>query len=189
MSHKDAISKNLRVEGLKGQEAYDKLESHYTGLPNRPDFDGFVSVDDGVGWAMSHSGALNNPTPDNMLYINTAKLDFGNLSTSNFNSVNNSQPQNLLNSGNLTAATYNATLRGTVYALGRVDMILNNREARNVSIVNDYNLVSNRATDYDWNRGGGFLRSTLIDAERSRTGLNNNHGFRVFYYGVGTLKK
>lgn len=68
-------------------------------------------------------------------------------------------------------------------------MILTNRDARSVSIVNDYNLPANRATDYDWNRGGGFLRSTLIDAERSRTGLNDTHGFRVFYYGSGTLNR
>ena len=64
-----------------------------------------------------------------------------------------------------------------------------NDKAGNVSIVNDFNKPSGRATDYDWNTGGGALRNTLIRSERTRTGLNDSHGFITYYYGTGTLNK
>ena len=51
----------------------------------------------------------------------------------------------------------------------------------NVSIIND------SATDYDWNTGGSRLRRILINGERARTGLDDSHGFKVSFYGVGTL--
>lgn len=58
-----------------------------------------------------------------------------------------------------------------------------------VSIVNDFDKASGRATDYDWNTGGGAMRNNLIRAERARAGLNDSHGFRVYYYGMGRLKQ
>ena len=49
--------------------------------------------------------------------------------------------------------------------------------------------VNDEATDYDWNTGGGSWRSFFINLERKRTGLNDTHGFKVFYYGTGHLEK
>lgn len=37
-----------------------------------------------------------------------------------------------------------------------------NRKNKTVEIVNDYYLPSGRATNYDWNTGGGKVRSTAI---------------------------
>ncbi len=183
MSHDDALSKNQGTEGLENGAAVNNLVSHYDGLKDRPDYDGFVTRSEGIDWAKANPGALENPTADNTLYLDSSKLDFGNLSTSNFATVGNSEPQNLLNLGNLAASSVNDKLKGTVYALGRVDMILNNKTTGNVSIVN------NEATDYDWNLGGSPLRKNLIRAERALNGLNNSHGFKTFYYGTGTLNK
>lgn len=122
-----------------------------------------------------------------MLYLNASKLDFGNISISDFaNGIGKSSPINLLNAGNLRASIGNETLRATVYALGRVDMQLHDK-AGTVSIINDFNKPSGRATDYDWNTGGGALRNSLIRAERARTRLNDSHGFRTYYYGTSTL--
>jgi hypothetical protein len=64
-------------------------------------------------------------------------------------------------------------------------MILTSRENRTVKIVNDFDRPSSRATDYDWNRGAGFFRSAFINGERFRAGLDDTHGFRVYYYGTG----
>ena len=50
-------------------------------------------------------------------------------------------------------------------------------------------VVNDEATDYDWNGGGGFIRNSLIDIEKWRTGLNDSSGFKVRYYGVGKLNK
>lgn len=181
MSHEKALSHNLGAKGLSSSKAQPNLLSHYNGLINRPDYDGFVSVQEGISWAKAHLNALYNPTPDNTLYLDASKLNFGNISISDFgNGVGKSSPINLLNMGNLTASMGNETLRATVYALGRVDMQLHDKTGT-VSIIN------NNATDYDWNTGGGALRNSLIKAERARAGLNDTHGFKTYYYGKGTL--
>ena len=183
MSHDDAMSHSLGAEGLESTEAASNLVSHYNGLKDRPDYDGFVTVSEGIDWAKANPGALDNPTPDNMLYLDASKLDFGNVKITDFeNGVGKSSPINTLNPSNLLSSVGNGTLRATVYALGRVDMNLLDNNG-NVSIVN------NNATDYDWNTGGTGLRNTLIRAERARAGLNDTHGFRTFYYGRGTLNK
>lgn len=172
--------------GFDSPEAAMKYANHFVNLPNRPDYDGFVTVNEGIAWAKQNPEALDNPTADNMLYLNTSKLDFGNISISDFgNGVGKPYPINLLNTGNLSASSGNVKLRGTVYALGRVEMELHDKLGT-VSIVNDFN-KSERANDYDWNPGGGPLRNSLIRAERARTGLNDNHGFRVYCYGKGLL--
>ena len=78
----------------------------------------------------------------------------------------------------------NSTLLATVYALGRVNMILTDRNKGTVKIVND------EATDYDWNVGGGSKRNTFIHINNTMFGINPQiHGFKTFYYGVGTLRK
>ncbi len=188
MKHDDAVKKDLGVKALATPEAKAKYANSYYELPSRPDYDGFVTIQEGIDWAKSHVGALNNPTPENMLYLDASKLDFGNITAIDFkNGVGKSSPIQLNTLGNFLESSTNATLRATVYALGRVDMTLLDNNG-SVSIVNDFNKSFNRATDYDWNRGGGFPRSQLIDYERRRAGLNDTHGFRTFYYGTGKLR-
>ncbi|APD07417.1 hypothetical protein UJ101_01910 [Flavobacteriaceae bacterium UJ101] len=188
MSHNDAISNNLGVEGLENTKAASNLVSHYKGLKDRPDYDGFVTLTEGVEWAKANPGALDNPTPDNMLYIDASKLDYGDLNTSKFQNENESTPVNLFTVNNLLNAGLNTDLRATVYALGRVNMKLTDRTWGKVQIVNDFNQSSDRVTDYDWNKGGTGMRSRAINIERARTGLNDSHGFRAYYYGRGTIK-
>ena len=72
----------------------------------------------------------------------------------------------------------------SVYALGRVHMKLIHRGDRGDRTVE---ILNTPATDYDWNTGGGFFRNSLIEIERFNYMLNDNHGFKVYYYGVGKL--
>jgi hypothetical protein len=153
------------------------LTSFFGNNPQRPDADGFVSVTEGVEWARAHPNAGDNFP----LYIDAGQLDFGNISTVSIAQLNTITPINTLNEGNLKAALTNERVRGTVYALGRVNIILHSRKTGAISIVND------EATDYDWNLGGSSLRRYLIQKERNRTGLNDTHGFKAFYYGTGTI--
>ncbi|GHT74117.1 hypothetical protein AGMMS50262_06460 [Bacteroidia bacterium] len=180
MMHNDAVG---YYTVLNDEDARTKLSDHYGNLSNRPDYDGFVTISEGIEWAKAHPGAKDNPSADNTLYIDVSKLDFGNISTANFTETGVETPINLFNIANTVESSDNPTLRATVYALGRITMKLENRENKTVSIVN------NSATDYDWNRGGGGVRDNFIRAERKRAGLNDSHGFKVFYYGVGKLRK
>jgi RHS repeat-associated protein len=182
MSHSDALKWNLGVKALATPQAKARYANHYYELSSRPDWDGFVTISEGVDWALAHPGALANPTPDNSLYINTAKLNFGDTRIFDFKSrLNTATPLNLNTFGNFLDSKFNTTLRGTVYALGRVNLVLLDYTGR-VKIVND------DATDYDWNDGGSWVRNKLIHYEWWRTGLNGTHGFKAYYYGVGQLR-
>ena len=116
------------------------VEASVRSLVNRPDYDGFVTVSEGIQWAKDHPNALNYPTPNNTLYINAALLDFGELSVDQIKS--NIEPINLF------------TMHNTL-----------------------------------WNQGDSFVRRSAIFLERMRTGLNDTHGFRAYYYGYGVLRK
>lgn len=51
-------------------------------------------------------------------------------------------------------------------------------------------IVNDEATDYDWNEGGGKKRDTFIRAHNSILGINPKvHGFKVYYYGLGKLRR
>ena len=181
MSLEESMAQNQGSEKLS-PSAYANYQAHFSTLSSRPDWDGKVTISEGIAWAKSHLDALQNPTPDNTLYINTALLDFGNISISDCqNGVGNISAINLLNKENLKESRYNPTLRNTVYALGRVAIKLLDSSG-NIKIIN------NDATDYDWNKGGGVLRNSLIGLEQMRTGVTDTHGFKTFYYGVGNIK-
>ena len=97
MRHEDALAMATELDAYNA-DAEIRLYSHYSQLRNRPDWDGFVSISEGIQWAKSHIGALEDPTPDNMLYINTALLDFGNITIGDFsNGEGKVSPINLFN--------------------------------------------------------------------------------------------
>ena len=185
MSHEEALGYSLGYKGLSNNEARSNYITSYTGLKDRPDYDGFVTIDEGVSWAKSHPNALDSPTPENSLYINTALLDFGDLTVDKIGirNIGKIMPVNLFTKSNTKEAIVNKRLRATVYALGTVDVILHNPVMRTISIVN------NNATDYDWNGGGSFIRNAAIQLELIRSGLSNIHGFKTYYYGIGRLRK
>ncbi|MBO9592715.1 MAG: hypothetical protein J7599_07365 [Niabella sp.] len=99
-----------------------------------------------------------------------------------FGNENEVAAVNLAKGGNRLLSLTNKRLESTINALGRVNLILKSYKTRMVEIVND------DATTFDWNRGGGWLRSNLIDRERKKFGLNDTHGVRVYYYGLGQIK-
>ena len=64
---------NYAVLGAISSDVESRINEHYNNLPNRPDYDGFVTVGEGISWAKSHPNALKNPTPDNILYIDASQ--------------------------------------------------------------------------------------------------------------------
>lgn len=112
-------------------------------------------------------------------------MDFGELSVNDIGirNLGKNYKTNLYTLNNTLKSITDEKLRASVYALGRINIILHNPITGAVSVVND------DATDYDWNKGGGIMRSIAIQLERWRTGLNDSHGFRAIYYGRGYLNK
>ncbi len=186
MDHGEALEKGVKHSDLHiiWFGLINKIEAQTSTFPNRPDWDGIVTRKEGIAWAKSHPNALTYPTPENTLYINTALLDFGNITISDFeNGVGlSSSIQTLKIKNFINGLLFDEKVQNTVYALGRVNLILLNQ-------LGDVRVVNNEATDYDWNTGGGVIRNTLIQMERKLNNLNDTHGFRTFYYGTGTLRK
>ena len=182
MSSMEAASVCVLGEWPEGIE--DKVISHYESLKSRPDYDGFVTIGEGISWAKAHPNALKNPTPDNTLYINASLLDFGALSTSDFKNVGNIEAINLFSNENILKSVGNPELMATVYALGRVNMRLIDRDKGLVEVIND------NATDYDWNCGGGWKRNLFININNGIWGIDPAiHGFKTYYYGYGQLNQ
>lgn len=181
MAHEDAM--NLHSDWIfqtYTKEALESFFSNYLGLPFRPDWDGVVTIEEGIQWAKSHPGASKNPTPYNTLYIDTSKLDFGNLTVNEI--IKNDGNIQLFNLGNTAISLFNKNVRNTVYALGQVGISIVNQQSGTITINNG------KGTDYDWDTGGKIYRDILVRIERWRAGLNDSHGFKAFYYGTGKLR-
>ncbi|MGC3978939.1 MAG: hypothetical protein QM751_12380 [Paludibacteraceae bacterium] len=189
MSHEAAMAKDLAPNG--GDEYYAaipdlgdyyKFYNHFMSLKDRPDYDGFVTISEGIAWAKAHPNALKNPTPNNTLYIDAAKLNFGNLSTHNFPLKQDVKANvNLFN----FVIWGNSTSMNTTYALGNTQMQLLDSSTGTVKLFKD---------EYNWDFHHPFkdgkpqgTRDNLIYWERKRARLNDSHGFPVIIYGTGTI--
>jgi hypothetical protein len=181
MAHTDV--QKVLFAGEMTKEDRAKMDEHIAGLPDRPDYDGFVDISEGIAWAKAHPGALENPTPDNTLYIDASKLDFGNLNVSNIGLEEGKKGNvNLFNFVNW----FSYASRASTYALGNTQIQLLDATKGAVKLFTD---------NYDWNYHNPFvngkaqgIRDNLIFWERKRAKLNDTHGFSLIMYGVGKIK-
>lgn len=96
--HEDALRLGTRFGDVPLATHFailNSVKAHSATLSSRPDWDGVVTIEEGISWALQHPNAWTNPTADNSLFVNTALLDFGSLSTSDFNNVEEVKPVNL----------------------------------------------------------------------------------------------
>ncbi len=186
MSSEEANSKNLGQDAFTSNEALNKAYQHYSGLKNRPDYDGVVTIDEGVSWAKAHPNTKVSTNPSDALYLDSSKMDFGSLSSSDMT-------QGVKKNYNLfdyTDYTSNNS-RYTTYALGNTQMKLLDAQKGTVQLYSDV---------YDWDyhdksyqhsntNPPSSKRDRLVWGDRILKGLNDSHGFKVYMYGTGTLKK
>ena len=182
MSHENAMSISINASISKAVAL--NINQHFSTLSGRPDYDGIVTISEGIEWAKSHPNALEEPTADNTLYIDTSKLNFGSLKTSDFKTEGEPTLVNLFNVSNAFKSIFQSDVRNNVYALGKVSMTLIDNDAKTVRVNNGPGTV------YDWDKGGNKLRKSLITINNTLSGINpTTHGFNAFYYGTGTLRK
>jgi RHS repeat-associated protein len=184
MNHEAAEKLNLGVVSLDGPDAKKKFANHYYELPNRPDYDGFVTIKEGITWAKAHpnldndsreSNGMGNATPSDVLYLDASKLNFGLVKPEDL-ILNEETNVNLLYNTNFSSDASIAT----TYALGRTILKLIDSKGT-VQVINGNHNI------YNWDYGGNLLRKTLIGLERLRTGINDTHGFPLFIFGTGKL--
>lgn len=194
MSHDEAKIHDLPPNiGFMSKEAKAKMNTYYTSLSSRPDYDGFVTIAEGIEWAKQRPNTLGNKDPNDALYLDASKLNFGNLSVSdmhNFGFTDGTKgPINLFDYVNWTSSLS----RSSTYALDNTQIQLVNSQKGTVRLFSD---------TCDWDFHGevpqptvsqfGQLpplpkstRDKLIFFERGLKGLDDSHGFPVYIYGVG----
>ena len=181
MSHEEALKKGIKRSELPlvfSLDLFNKIDNQVSNFPSRPDWDGVVTVNEGIAWAKAHPYALKNPTPENTLYIDAALLDFGFLTVQNsgltvggdytnvnlYNYVNRRSPRSI----------------HTTYALGNTS----------IKLLDNQGTIAFYGDDYDWDyHNGSSFRNTLIFFERARTGLNDKHGFKICIYGTAKINQ
>ena len=76
MSHEKAMEKNLGLEQLNDQEARDRFEETQKSLPNRPDYDGYLTKKEADNWWLGKSGQP--------LFVDQSKIELPGISTKSF---------------------------------------------------------------------------------------------------------
>ena len=180
MDHGEALKKGYRRSELPDImfDLMNKIDAQTSTFPNRPDWDGFVTIGEGIAWAKMHPRALKNPTPENTLYINAALLDLGFLTVKNSGLKVGQDYTNV----NLYYYVNRYSFRSihTTYALGNTS----------IKLLDNNGTISFYGDAYDWDyHNGSYCRNALIFLERTRTGLNDNHGFKVSIYGTAKINK
>ena len=88
MSHDDALSKSKGYKGLSTQGAKDKFTAHYNNLPTRPDYDGYLTLDEANEWYRTGNGQP--------LFTDLSKIDLSGIYSLGENYVGEKGSYNLL---------------------------------------------------------------------------------------------
>ena len=182
MTHDDALSNSMT--GPISKDVSKKVKSHFHSLKSRPDYDGFVTISEGLNWARTHIGAKDNPTPDNCLYIDASKIDYGHLSVENSGLLDENPKQvNLFD----YFKWYSIRSLHSTYALGNTNILLVDAEKGEVQLISD---------TYDWDYHNPFIngkpqgsRDKLVFWERRRSAVDDRHGFKLRFYGTGIIPR
>ena len=178
MSHSEALSNNVGKDGFISNDAEKKYMNHYSRLIDRPDYDGFITISEGIKWAKEHPNAMAYPSPNNTLYLNAELLDLGFLSIENSGLEVGGDFKNV----NLYDFVNPKSIRSinTTYALGNTSM----------KLLDNNGNVSFKGDEYNWDyHKNSPLRNALVFTERVRTGVSNNHGFKIEIYGTSKINK
>ena len=80
MKHEDALKASLGPEGLKDDAAKANLLENYSGLKDRPDYDGHVTLREANEWYRNNGGQP--------LYVDLSKIDLSNVLSSDVQNNN-----------------------------------------------------------------------------------------------------
>lgn len=193
MSHAAAMSYGTFLHNFNGPiDIKLSVYGHSNSLVTRPDFDGFVTIEEGIAWAKAHPNKRGDP--NDALYIDASKLNFGDLSVNNIGLAEGEQKNiNLLDH----VTWFSNSSRATTYAFGNTQIKLIDAKNGIVQLFSD---------GYDWDYHHFKIpksevlkfgqhpswptttRDNLIYMERLIKGLNDSHGVDISIYGFGTIR-
>ena len=164
MAHAEALSVGTLFSNLPmviSGDIFNRIESHFVGLPNRPDYDGIVTDMEARAWWQSNSG--------DPLFVDVSQLNLSPLTTSSFNG------DKMLRYNFFTSLR---TSQRTGRVHGTLSMRLKNAKTGEVGFFRDGNGYFDT---YDFNSDGRFLRDVTTWGARQIVGEGTGFGF--FPYG------
>jgi hypothetical protein len=164
MSHEEALSKSTDLNTNNREEAEMKMNIHYSGLKDRPDYDGKITLSEANEWYRTGNG--------DPLYADASQIDLNPLNKSDF-SVGESKYVNFLSPKNMNPET------GSVYGTIKVTR-LNSNGLVKLGGSNGY------LDTYDFKPDGRFMRD--INTAIGRTVAGKGIPFNIYTYGNGQLK-
>jgi hypothetical protein len=159
MSHQNALSKSTDLNTNNGEEAEMKMNTHYSNLKNRPDYDGYLTKAEADAWWQGKSGQP--------LYVDQSKIDLPDITTESFdNKEGASVFKNFI---------WGLSNTGKVY--GTLKLTLKDASSGTVHIGG-----SNYMDEYDFSMDGRPLRDAATWIGRPG-GANDGKSFLIYGYG------
>ena len=163
MSHKDALSNNLGSKGLVDEDAHKKLLEHYSGLKERPDYDGYLTKAEADAWWRGKSGQP--------LYVDQSKIELPGITTQSF--VDEGK--------NYIYKNFIVNLNNTGKVYGTLKLTLINEKTGEVHIGGP-----NYMDKYDFKMDGRRFRDFATRVGRPG-GENDGKDFLIYGYGHATV--
>jgi len=166
MSHEKALSHNLGKEGLSGSEATAKLTSHYEGLKDRPDYDGYLTLKEANEWYRNGNGEP--------LFVDASKIDLSPVKKSDFSEIGDSFYKNF-------AFTLN-TKTGVVYGNIKLTLI----DDKGTIKLGGKNGFLDKY-DFDYKEGVKNIPRNIATWIGEKV-AGKGTGYTIFNYGIGKVK-
>jgi RHS repeat-associated protein len=166
MSHEDAISKSANLNYNNREEAEMKMNTHYSGLKNRPDYDGKLTLSEANDWYRNGSGQP--------LFVDAFQIDLYPVKKSDFTKVEESFYMNFAFTSNKET--------GLVYGNIKLTLLNNDGDVR-------LGFPNGLLDVYDFDYKSGIKNmprniATWIGHQKAGRGI----GFNIYTYGTSNIK-
>jgi RHS repeat-associated protein len=162
MAHKDASG---YYRDMNNEDAYKKMNEHYGNLPNRPDYDGKLTLGEANDWYRNGNGQP--------LYVDASKIDLSPVTTKDL-TLGGKRAINFVSPQNANLET------GLVY--GTLTLTLTNENKGTVEIGQNNKID---VYDFDQQKGRTFRN---IATKIGETLAGKGTAYTIYGYGIGIVK-
>ncbi|MGJ1362750.1 hypothetical protein ACR79B_16890 [Sphingobacterium spiritivorum] len=148
-----------------------KYANHYLTLPNRPDYDGVLTLEEANDWYRNGKGEP--------LYVNAAKIDLSPIKVEDFKDRDSFTPNFFL--------TTNLQITGRVY--GSIKLTIINKDNGQVKLGNNQGLLD--IYDFDIRKRDGSIKTDVRNLGTKIGGMVAGEGqsYNIYNYGLGKVNK